>query len=343
MSKQRTTGTFKSWTWGASINSPASPFSSVEKHVALTLEKFMSPQGDSCWPAMETLAEHGSRSVSTVRDALRRLTEFGWLERELRGGRGKSNRYVAVIPEYFDREETHEENHRRAVGFSNGALEAASVQALPSAQEKTTGVRRVSEPGAEGETRRSASLNPPESVVKPAGVRHQLDQDQSKDLSTLPPSELGEEEFGAEYAIRLALSAVVRSGPKTKPERSEWDRAVAHLVEAGATPAEIAERWAAWPFSLPPTPGSIVRHWGYLGGLVALSVDTNGDPRAAIDAWLENAGWRLDPDDARLLLEDRHVPAAEIEQLLARAAAIREAYAAGDAATRQAMTEAAAA
>jgi hypothetical protein len=57
----------------------------------------MSERGDSCFPAVPTLAEETGLAESTVRAATSALEAAGWLVRDIGGG-NRSNRYRALTP-----------------------------------------------------------------------------------------------------------------------------------------------------------------------------------------------------------------------------------------------------
>lgn len=59
----------------------------------------MSERGDSCFPSIASLAGDTSTSESTVSTALKTLIDAKWLARKSGGGRGRSTRYTALVPE----------------------------------------------------------------------------------------------------------------------------------------------------------------------------------------------------------------------------------------------------
>lgn len=87
------------FTWRSAVASGDSGLTATQRHVALTLSLHMSEKGDSCFPSMGRLVEETGLGLSTIRDALRRLAESGWLEREVSHRRGRTNRYRARVPD----------------------------------------------------------------------------------------------------------------------------------------------------------------------------------------------------------------------------------------------------
>lgn len=71
----------------------------TQRHVALTLSMHMNERGGSCFPGIDTLAEETGLDARTVQRALRVLADSGWLSVERGGGRGRSNRYTAIVPQ----------------------------------------------------------------------------------------------------------------------------------------------------------------------------------------------------------------------------------------------------
>ena len=89
------------FSWRDQVSRSDLPASS--KHVALTLALFMSEAGDSCFPAIKTIAGRMSCAESTVKTHLRVLQKAGWIVKTHQGGSerdGKrtSNRYEAAVP-----------------------------------------------------------------------------------------------------------------------------------------------------------------------------------------------------------------------------------------------------
>lgn len=336
----------KAWSWGRAVNSGPSPFSAIQKHVLKTIEQYMSPAGDSCFPAMETLAEDCSHSVSSVRDAIKVASEWGWLDREIRRGRGRTNRYLAVIPEYFDQEATADENHRRAAVFAGLTEKGPVLQGLSTSE---TEKRLTPAVFSEGEKRRAESVKPPEGISKTAGDRHQLDQDLSKDHPTLTPSELGaQEEERVDRANALGLALTVElgaSGTMTRVARELWLDTIEQLVDVDATVEEVQARCKAYRRIFPTaqlTPHALVKHWPQLG-TTEIRSSAGPDQDAKLEAWVMKTGCRLEPEHARDLLAESGIAADKIEQALSRAAVLREQHAAAAAATRAAIDEARAA
>lgn len=316
----------------------ASPFTATEQHVALTLATYMSANGDSCFPSIPRLAAGSGRSDSTVRDALNRIVEFGFLERQRKRGRGHSNEYVARIPDYFDWQASAEENRRRAAVFASGHEQLAvgpvvkPVSDAPSEpSEKSAGVRRFSE----DEKRRSPVRKPPVSGVKTAGVRRQLVQEGTKEEEhPLSPAVAGDGEEGVEvegrmrYQLELALTGELGAPPATRSEKRDWENVVAQLLEVGATATEIRQRCHAFRETWPTAalrPLALVRHWSFLGGKVELA-----QPGATVERWVEQTGWRMTDDVARELLFSRDLPAEQIELHLERCRQLRAERQAGE-------------
>ena len=89
------------FTWRSAV--VESELASSRRLVALVLSLHMSERGDSCFPAVRTIAAETGLSTSTVGPAIEELVEAGFLTVERgnrgRGGRGKVNRYRATFPE----------------------------------------------------------------------------------------------------------------------------------------------------------------------------------------------------------------------------------------------------
>lgn len=75
-----------------------SDLSANTRHIALTLSMHMSESGDSCFPSIRTLASESGRSSATVSEAIKELVDGGYLDVAHGGGRGKPNRYTAIVP-----------------------------------------------------------------------------------------------------------------------------------------------------------------------------------------------------------------------------------------------------
>jgi|SRR5581483_3384670 len=332
------------FSWRRLIASPASPFTSTERLVAHVLAMYMSEAGDSCFPSIPTIAADAALADSTVRDALNRMSEWGFLDRVRRRGRGRSNEYLARIPDYFDEQEPAEENRRRAVVFASGHEQLAVgpavkpvPEASPDASEKTADTRRFSE----GENRRLADGKPPTDASKTAATRRQLVQEGSRRNSPLTPADAGEGERGEgslRYQLELAVTAELGVTPATRSEKRDWENVLAQLEEIGATAAEIQERCAAFRETWPQAalrPLALVRHWAFLGGKVELQ-----QPGASIDRWVEATGWRMPDDVAREVLLSRDLPEALVERHVERCRALRDAHQAAEHATVGAIAQA---
>lgn len=78
-----------------------SDLSPTQRHVALTLSLHMNERGGSCFPSVGTLMSETGLAERTVREALKMLSETGWLvkkERATGSGRQTSNEYQALVP-----------------------------------------------------------------------------------------------------------------------------------------------------------------------------------------------------------------------------------------------------
>jgi hypothetical protein len=337
------------FTWRAAFSCGASPFSPTEKHVAHTLAMYMSERGDSCWPSIPSLSEDSGRADSTVRDALNSMTAWGFLGREKKRGRGNSNQYVALIPEWFDRGESAEENRRRAALFAEGkdwravAPVVMLVPESPSVDDlETAGERRFYEGDEQHVIRRSPVLKPPEGPNKTTGVRRGTCQDHASDHASgteEPPDGVSsvsadtDERDRLVMNLKLALTTEIHR-PVTRTEHGWWSRVADELADADppATVDDVRARCAAYRSTWPEaalTPGALSKHWAFLGGKVELE-----QPEARADGWVEKTGWRLDDDDARQLLTDRRLPPGDVDRLLGRCAELRAENLAADEATR---------
>lgn len=66
----------------------------------MTLSLHMNERGGSCFPSIETVAKESGLHAATVKRALNRLEEDGWLKRDRKGkgGRGRVTTYTALLP-----------------------------------------------------------------------------------------------------------------------------------------------------------------------------------------------------------------------------------------------------
>jgi hypothetical protein len=165
------------FTWRSAVSSPESGLTPTEHQVALTLSLHMNELGESCFPSIDpTLHEETcGRSAATIRDAINQLVELGWLHRQARVGRGRSNEYEALIPAWY-------ETHRREADFEAPVAlrRAAAIAAATAAHTAARGTsetppaateNRLTEAGNSQVAHRSGSGNPPESVAKTTGDR----------------------------------------------------------------------------------------------------------------------------------------------------------------------------
>jgi DNA-binding transcriptional MocR family regulator len=87
------------FTWRSAI--VESDLHPTVRHIALTLSLHMNERGGSCFPSLETQAQESGRDVATVKRALSKLEEAGYLKR-IRPqvmGRGHRTEYEALVPE----------------------------------------------------------------------------------------------------------------------------------------------------------------------------------------------------------------------------------------------------
>jgi hypothetical protein len=123
------------FTWRSAISTPESGLSATEHHVLLTLSLHMNELGSSCYPGVERLVEETcGRSSSTIRTALERADKLGWIVREIRRGRNRTNNYEALIPAWYESHRVSYENRRSAAVIEDSiedrraaALEAARI------------------------------------------------------------------------------------------------------------------------------------------------------------------------------------------------------------------------
>jgi hypothetical protein len=98
------------FTWRSAIcDSNLTP---TERHVALTLALHMNERGGSAFPGAPRLARETGLHLTTVKNALGRLVEAGWLEivargGSPRGGRRSAHQYEARIPVAYDDRSPH--------------------------------------------------------------------------------------------------------------------------------------------------------------------------------------------------------------------------------------------
>lgn len=94
------------FTWRAAVAD--SDMRSTAKLIAFALSLFMSEAGDSCFPSLDMLAQKTSTSRSTVSGGIKTLVDEGWLGKKKGGGRGRSTRYTATVPETVREDDTLE-------------------------------------------------------------------------------------------------------------------------------------------------------------------------------------------------------------------------------------------
>ena len=72
-----------------------SPLPTSEKMVMLVMCDFANDEGNSCFPAVETIAEKASMSPRNVHRILKKLKDDGWIapEQDIKGGKGKTVPY----------------------------------------------------------------------------------------------------------------------------------------------------------------------------------------------------------------------------------------------------------
>ena len=139
------------------------------KLVAYTLSTFMNGHG-VCWPARPTLAEACRCSVLTVDRAVVRVERAGLLAVErTKGGRGRSNRYVAILGNGFmgdavSREkQLHRESETASPEVGNGFMGEARKRGKASEDVSTLADARERAPRAGKQRGRRARGAPPSS------------------------------------------------------------------------------------------------------------------------------------------------------------------------------------
>lgn len=293
--------------------------SAVADHVALRLSTYMSERGDSAFPSLERLARECKRSKGTVISALRELEEKGWLVKTTGGGRGHSNIYVAQVPgetvRLLNRSGVVESGDESLAGGAHSPSDATggrkSRESRPDA-ETVQREDRFPAVSAEAETVLSApkrvqtrpvngAASAPEDVrTTPRRRQDGLDHDV---ISPVPAAAgEGERDVLLEQ-LRWSLTAELGCEPLTRSEHGAWGRAVAELAEAGATPAQIEARCAAYRRRWPQaalTPLALVRWWGMLGAAVDGLASSSA---ATCEDWIERTSWQIDGDDAHWIVE----------------------------------------
>jgi DNA-binding transcriptional regulator YhcF (GntR family) len=101
------------------------------------LSLHMNPEGESCYPGVETLAEETGLSRRTVQRVLRVLERGGWLEVVRGGGRGRSSRYRARIPSRP--RAVLDEAAKGAAAAALDAIERKGVTVTPFSERATLG------------------------------------------------------------------------------------------------------------------------------------------------------------------------------------------------------------
>lgn len=138
------------------------------------------------------------------------------------------------------------------------------------------------------------------SAPESGGHTSSLTDEANNPLPDEPGEDLPDEVFTARFEVELALSAELGVKPDgmTSRERGQWRIAIAELVNAGATAADVVERCAAYRSTgWKLTPMALVRHWSMLGAEAA--VKTSG-----FDAWLAEAPSRFDRQTTHEIADD---------------------------------------
>jgi hypothetical protein len=170
-------------------------------------------------------------------------------------------------------------------------LKLTRAQNVPSSDEPVQGSRGDIGPPDEG-----TSAQPPykEPVLGPVLTREAN--------ASLVPADAGERE-SRKVEISLALSAElgVQLQGMTRHERGGWEKAIAELVDVGATGDEITARCAAYRarwVEMTLTPLALVRHWSSLGA------DVETAKPSGFDGWLEKAPLMFDRGQAHDVVDD---------------------------------------
>lgn len=260
------------FTWRSAIaDSDLEPKS---RHVALTISLHMNERGGSCFPSLETLAGETGLNKRQVSDGIKDLETSGYLKVTRGGGRGKPNRYEAIIPmrislaevnrrlEIAMRVEAEDVDASHAYGLGQiGGLKGAEVEPFKNAESDGNGA------GVE-----------PFSDLKGAdvGTGGRNTENQEKTSSSREQRN----------AIWDALLAAGFASPSNAAARSRRGKVVKLLLESGATPdeierraAELRRRWGEPAF----TDTALASRWD------DLATNTGGVGTSRPDV---NDGWR---------------------------------------------------
>lgn len=279
------------FTWRTSIKN--SDLIARDKHVALTLSLYMNEAGDSAFPSLELLAADCSRSKSTISEALAELEQSGWLVKVKHGGgRGHRNHYEASVPE---------ETVLGADGSgasSDGAEEArAGVgDALTAADGADRGntladAETVRAPNVSGEAKGYAQ---DEETVRGGGV---------KGLAVVPESVRTTSRTTAAAAELAAL---------LEPDAAAGLEHELEQLQAGRTLRALAvadpDRALAWiqtaKIEADRNAAGFVRR-GLESGEWPSRRGDSFRTASSTRSWIENTSWRLEPEDAHEILDER--------------------------------------
>lgn len=312
-------------TWERSVQD--SGLSSSVKHVALNLATYMSRSGTSAFPGLRRQALDCSLGKDTVIKALRVLLEEGWLVRTVAGGgRGRRAEYEARLPETVgsdDRFHDGRDPSEEGSATLTAPLAAAGGrgrQASPASSE-TVGSDDRFRVGNGRSGMGKGSISPAETVDlsgvngRPAGTEgtrtsHEVEAAAATAAAGLADAFGGAAAAALEEELRtLKAGSRLRELAHTDPERAlAWVQVAkleaqhpAGFVRAGLESGE-------WP-----------------------SDRQGGDAfrtEASTRRWIEEVGWRLDPEHAELILEERCskllIGEAELAELRDHLQAVRD-------------------
>jgi hypothetical protein len=265
--------------------------SANDDHVALRLSCYRSERGDSAFPSLERLARDCKLSKTTIVSAIAELEREGWLTKTPGGGRGHPNYYEARTPETVhdtDRLTVAETAAQSPAATSGETLRAVPGTVPPTSPQKTETVRELNrsrrgkQSSSDEETVHSGRVNSPAAIPE---------ERQDHVITTTAAAELAnalkaDAAAGLEHELeQLQAGATLKQLARAEPDRAlawiqtaklEADRNAAGFVRAGLESGE-------WP-------------------------SRRGDTfrtASATQSWIENTSWRLDPEHAHEILDER--------------------------------------
>lgn len=226
------------FTWRSALTTDPE-LHATARHVALVVSLYMSERGDNAFPSVQRIAADCARGKSAVVEGLQVLEKRGWLHVDRapgkRGGRGRTNSYIATFPE-------HVELPRNGPVAGKAPHETVLSPTVPEAENGP--VSAINGPVAE-ENGPVSPVNGPEAGRLPRHTTPTPRQD--IDAATPSPALRSSDpifellflaETGAEYTPGVAISPALRN-------RINAARSQAKQGELGLE--ELREAMRGWP------------------------------------------------------------------------------------------------